>query len=1436
MKQRSSRLGHSSIRRRLVRAASVASVLGMASMASAQVLYWDLNGSTLGIGGAGSWDTTSANWNTEGLGTLTTQTWSAGNTAQFSAGTTTTSAFTVTVPAGVQIPGVNGVNFEEGVVTLSGGDASSGLTLNNNAVFTHGVPGVTSSTSRTHTINVPLLSGNGVTFANAGTNSTGTFILTGANTFSGVVNINGGTLVSAANTTAGGVIMRLTNPNQLGSATDVNIGPSGSTFGGGTTVFTTGNAQSRIEINAAGSQTYTQGFTITGGGLRAGPGGLQINGGNVTISGPVTVQGTVNNEASNLPGIGVITGSTLTFTGDFRNATGSGSATVGTTFAKTGEGTLILAGASSNTYAGFARVFNGVLVLGKDGALGPAGTHGFIEGQTIQNALSGVNSTIAFAPGVDYTTQEVITLGGANAATGFNNLGAIAGLAGGTSRFAGDLRVGGQFDALANSITNSIGVESGGTLELAGKIYASTGGGTYDPLVGPAEPSFRRIVKLGGGTLIISGANDGTNGAIDGGAGSGTLAGFNNLIAFAEQATGGTLDIRGGAVVLKSASPTGGALTGSALTPINFNVNPGAALVLDNSLAVNTNRVNATATIGLLGGELALVGNAGSPVTQAFGAGSGSVSIASYSTLTVSSPGAQTILSMGATGRTNFGTGLVRGVNGGTSQLQFDPGGELSTNVGGGGGAGSPLLGIVPALIADSSATGVGTDFATFDASNGIRPLAASEYAPLTSGSSALNNATLAGAQSVPAATTVNSLRLGPGSALTLGNQLTINSGAILAQDGAASTISGGSMQFSREAILHAAGASQLTISSQIAGGPGLTKSGSGTVTLTGTNTYTGQTTINAGVLEMSALSALGSSNTVNLNGGTYRANGSFTFAPGREFNVGDLAGGSISVAAGQTLQTDGIFLGAGTLTKSGPGTLFLNGGGGLFSGATRVSEGVLRIPSNDNIGSGTLYMNGGTLQATNTLTIDKQVVLEQGTTSTFVPATAGVLTISTVLIGNGNLAVDGAGTFTLTGNNLYFGTNAIRNGGTMYYTTSVGQGSTPAVAVGNYWSLDNGTLGFGLANLANAGTAAITLSANRGLTVNAGGGTIRVDQVAGPTVTFGTVTFSGSVVGAGVLNKLGNGTLIFTNGASTLAGGLNINEGWVRASGATIGGTNMPVGLNGGTLIVQTSALTTATRVVTVGSAGGTLDGGTFNNTVGPIGGGGNLTKLGTGNLTAASIRLNSLNASAGGNVTVSAGATSADPAKASVFGSLSSDGSFSLGATNSLNVTNNAVVVHYSSSNPRAALEAQLATGYAAGSWNGVGINSSTAAATAGSAVGIAEATDLGSPATFAGQNIDSSTVLIRYTRAGDANLSGTTDIDDFGVLAANFNQPSRWGRGDFNYSGTTDIDDFGILAANFNQGVAGGLARGSAVPEPASMGLIGVAAMLLGRRRRS
>jgi hypothetical protein len=132
-----------------------------------------------------------------------------------------------------------------------------------------------------------------------------------------------------------------------------------------------------------------------------------------------------------------------------------------------------------------------------------------------------------------------------------------------------------------------------------------------------------------------------------------------------------------------------------------------------------------------------------------------------------------------------------------------------------------------------------------------------------------------------------------------------------------------------------------------------------------------------------------------------------------------------------------------------------------------------------------------------------------------------------------------------------------------------------------------------------------------------------------------------------------------------------------------------------------------------------------------------------------------------------------------------------------------------------------------------------SSSAAANSLTAVGYAEASDLFSsfPGSFAGQSVDSTSVLIRYTLGGDANLDGIVNSQDFNLLIAHYGQSNaRWSYGDFDYSGKVNSLDFNRLAGTFGATLPVGAASlGSVVPEPASASLLITAAAMLLRRKR-
>jgi hypothetical protein len=178
-------------------------------------------------------------------------------------------------------------------------------------------------------------------------------------------------------------------------------------------------------------------------------------------------------------------------------------------------------------------------------------------------------------------------------------------------------------------------------------------------------------------------------------------------------------------------------------------------------------------------------------------------------------------------------------------------------------------------------------------------------------------------------------------------------------------------------------------------------------------------------------------------------------------------------------------------------------------------------------------------------------------------------------------------------------------------------------------------------------------------------------------------------------------------------------------------------------------------------------------------------------------------------------------------------------------LDLTNNHLVIDYTGASPLAAVRRYLVSGHAGGSWTGTGIRSSGASQRA---LGYAEASNFlgASGGVFGDVFADSTSVIIRYTRYGDADLNGTVNSDDFNLFATNFGLSGRqWFQGDFNYNSVVNSDDFNLFATNFGLSAgADGIvdpaewaALASAMPEPSAAVAIISAAMLCvtGIRRR-
>jgi fibronectin-binding autotransporter adhesin len=358
------------------------------------------------------------------------------------------------------------------------------------------------------------------------------------------------------------------------------------------------------------------------------------------------------------------------------------------------------------------------------------------------------------------------------------------------------------------------------------------------------------------------------------------------------------------------------------------------------------------------------------------------------------------------------------------------------------------------------------------------------------------------------------------------------------------------------------------TLSGLINGVGGLTKLGAGTLTLAGASNYPGGTTISEGTLQIGnggTSGSLGSGDIVN--------NGALAFNLSSSLTVADDISGSGSVSQ----------IGSGTTTLSGTNS---------YAGGTTISNGVLEISSDGNLGAaaGGLSIGNGTLRLADDVTSTRAVTLTGEATFDVVDAaTEGMF--SGVFSGSGPLVKTGEGTLTLSGTNTYTGGTQI-DGGVLAVSADNNLGDSAGAL-----TFDGGTLRY-LADFDSA----------RAVTLDTNGGTVDTNGF--------DAALPGQISGDGALTKQGDGTLTLS-GANTYAGGTQINGGVLAVSAdGNLGASTGGLGLDGGTLLLADGF--TSGRAVTLGANGGTVDTAGFTAALsGAITGDGDFTKDGTGTLT---------------------------------------------------------------------------------------------------------------------------------------------------------------------------------------------------------------------------
>ena len=372
-------------------------------------------------------------------------------------------------------------------------------------------------------------------------------------------------------------------------------------------------------------------------------------------------------------------------------------------------------------------------------------------------------------------------------------------------------------------------------------------------------------------------------------------------------------------------------------------------------------------------------------------------------------------------------------------------------------------------------------------------------------------------------------------------------------------------------------------------------KVGSASLTLSGTNTYTGGTKLSGGVLSVSSDANLGGgAGDLTFDGGALVVSTGFSSSRDALFT----GAGRVEVSPRNAFTLSGVLSGPGHLTKSGSGTLVLSGTN-TYSGGTTLSGGIVRVSSASSLGAsgGGVNLDGGILEVVASFASSRNILLS-GVGSRISVGNGSHMRLSGIISGAEGWTKEGAGTLELSALNTYSGNTKI-DAGTLKLSGGGLLGS-------------NGNLTINSANGAN-------------LIIEAGGGTKRVKSLNGGgsinlndnrLEILGGGTFSGVISGTGSLVKKGSETLSLSGGNS-YSGGATLSAG-ILSIGAdnNLGASGGSVTFDGGAL--RTTQGFTSSRAFSLSSVG-TIEVSRANDMLtlsGVLSGSGELIKRGSGRL----------------------------------------------------------------------------------------------------------------------------------------------------------------------------------------------------------------------------
>ena len=836
------------------------------------------------------------------------------------------------------------------------------------------------------------------------------------------------------------------------------------------------------------------------------------------IANAQTLNGVSQINATDL-GNALTTGTSVTVQTSSTATGGNGDITVSTAVTAAGDGTLkLLAGrnlainANINTKGGDAQLqtVGGQITLA---------TNVSVTGNNI--SLDTTNGTIgtggAIAAGAAVTSANAITLNTGSKLLATNNLNmrANAGGANNTLTLNGTLQaktITGDFTSNSGNSINMSGatittLAGGGSSKLSG-IHTSTAGngafvsglnsitaatGTDFTLTSNSTAVASAVYSASRGLRIENGSIT-TNGMVTIEGKSSNSDGILMITNGGLKNTGGTLTVTG-----SSTGSGGGGVNG-----INFQ---GGAFIQGTTNTANLKITGFTANSSASGAETGAAFTGGGGIV---GVG-GTLDLTGYSSSGSNSSGLTVGTTISGWGTTNIVGQNLRASSGDAININAAVSSTGNMTIQSIGGRVNQVGGSLSAarLTIDNTGAGLSSYFA--DAGAGLSAAASMGGAIdattgiVTSKGTGKSNAGQHGLNLQAAISTSGALYLSGETVAALGSG--VRGISVNASVGATG---GATIDAISDVVIEGSG----TLSGGTGNVGGLTKAGSGKLTLSTANVMKGVTLVSAGTLELNNVNALQMS---TLDTGTSGAQQvTFALAGANTYNIGALQGAdnlaivsnTISVGGNNTNKTyDGVISGTGNLTKAGTGTQTLTGAN-TYTGSTTINAG-----GSLQLGSGVGGGTSGSIATSSAITDNGTLIINR----------SDAFALNQTITGSGELQKSAAGTATLSGATTYTGASTVL-AGTLQFT--------------------NGSK-----------SSAYAISS---------GATAEFNVASGTTLDLPTST----ITGAGTLKKTGNGTVAWAGGAGTFnmsAGGLiDVQQGtFVGGSSANEVWTNNKSSLN---------------------------------------------------------------------------------------------------------------------------------------------------------------------------------------------------------------------------------------------------------------------------------